>query len=88
MKHNPDTDPLKKLPAVLGKDLEKNLCTCMDVPKIDIINAIVNGATSVDDIKKETYAAMGSGCCIQQIERLIDYLGAPERKKRRSKKHS
>jgi len=44
------------------------------VPKIDIINAIVSGATTVEEIKKQTYATMGSGCCKQQVERLIECL--------------
>jgi NAD(P)H-nitrite reductase large subunit len=50
----------------------------MDVPKLDIINAIVNGATTVEEVKKQTSATMGSGCCIQQIERLIGCLCIPD----------
>ena len=45
---------------------------------MDIINAIVNGATTVGEIKKQTYATMGSGCCTQQVERLIECLCSPE----------
>jgi NAD(P)H-nitrite reductase large subunit len=41
---------------------------------MDVINAIVAGATTVEEVKKQTYATMGSGCCIQQVERLIEYL--------------
>ncbi len=52
---------------------------------MDIINAIVNGATTVEEVKKQTYAAMGSGCCIQQVERLIECLCAPVPRKRRNK---
>ena len=39
----PDFVPhhLDKLPSSLKENLDKNLCTCMDVPKLDIINAIV-----------------------------------------------
>jgi NAD(P)H-nitrite reductase large subunit len=37
----------------------------MEVPKVDIVNAIVNGATTVEEVKKQTSATMGSGCCIQ-----------------------
>ena len=55
----------------------------MDVPKIEIINAIVNGATTVEAVKKQTSATMGSGCCIQQVERLIECLCKPDPKKRR-----
>jgi NAD(P)H-nitrite reductase large subunit len=50
---------------------------------MDIINAIINGATSVEEVKKQTYATMGTGCCIQQVERLIECLRAPEPRKRR-----
>ena len=74
MKIDSSTNPVDKLPAILKKNLRRNLCTCNEVLKIDIINAIINGATTVDEIKKQTYATMGSGCCTQQIERLIEYL--------------
>jgi NAD(P)H-nitrite reductase large subunit len=49
---------------------------------MDIINAIVNGAKTVEEIKKQTYATMGSGCCTQQVERLIECLCKPETRKR------
>ncbi|MCW8900444.1 MAG: (2Fe-2S)-binding protein [Gammaproteobacteria bacterium] len=81
MKIDPDTSPLDKLPSILKKNLNKNLCVCNEVPKMDIINAIVNGATTVAEVKKETYATMGSGCCTQQVERLIECLGSPEGEK-------
>ena len=83
-----DLDPLilKKLPSILAEDLDKNLCTCMDVPKIDIINAIVKGAITLEEIKQQTFAMRGAGCCTLQIEKLITYLTAPEKRKRRKKK--
>jgi len=65
---------LEKLPAVLKKNLNRDLCVCNQVVKMDIIKAIVNGATTVDAIKQQTYATMGSGCCRQQVERLIECL--------------
>ena len=79
MKQDPDTNPLDKLPPILKKNLRRNLCTCNDVLKIDIINAIVDGATTVEEIRKKTYATMGSGCCKQQVERLIECLCAEEK---------
>lgn len=82
MKTDPAKNFLDKLPRILKKDLDKNLCVCNEVPKIDIINAIVNGATTVAEIKKQTYATMGSGCCIQQVERLIECLCSPEAEKK------
>lgn len=77
---------LDKLPAGLKKDLDKNLCTCMDVPKMDIIKSILNGATTLEEVKKHTYASMGAGCCIQQIEKLIKQLTPSEPGKRRRKR--
>ncbi len=72
------TDPfnaaLEKLPDILKKDLNRDLCTCNQVLKRDIINAIVNGATTIVEVRKQTYATMGSGCCKQQVERLIECL--------------
>ena len=80
------TDSLDKLPPILKKNLDRNLCTCNEVLRIDIIKAIVNGATTVEEIKKQTYATMGSGCCTQQVERLIECLCSPELKRRSKKK--
>lgn len=48
---------------------------------MDIINAILNGATTVEEVKKQTYATMGTGCCTQQVERLIECLCMPEAEK-------
>ena len=46
---------------------------------MDIINAIVNGATTVAEVRKKTYATMGSGCC---TERLIECLFSKEEKEK------
>jgi NAD(P)H-nitrite reductase large subunit len=81
MKINPVTNPLDKLAPVLKKDLDRNLCVCNEVLKMDIINAIVSGATTVAEIKKQTYATAGIGCCTQQVERLIECLCSPEMEK-------
>lgn len=73
-------DYLDNLPATLKQDLERNLCTCNEVSKREIIHAIVNGATTVEEVKKQTYATMGIGCCTQQVERLIESLCSPDDK--------
>lgn len=86
MKTETGNNPLDKLPSILRQNLDKNLCTCNEVPKMDIINAIINGATTVEAVRKETYATLGTGCCIQQVERLIECLCAPGPKRRRKKK--
>ena len=82
LKSDLDNNPLDKLPTILKKNLDKNLCVCNEVPKMDIINAIVKGAITVEAVRKETYATMGTGCCTQQVERLIECLTAPEKRKR------
>lgn len=74
LKDKPATNPLDKLPAILKKDLHKNLCVCNEVKKMDIINTIASGANTVAEVRKQTYATMGSACCKQQVERLIECL--------------
>lgn len=59
----------------------------MDVPKREIIDAIVNGAITLEAVKKATYAATGAGCCEQQVERLIECLSVPAPRKRRKQKN-
>ena len=66
------TNPLDKLPEILKKDLDSNLCVCNEVLKIDIINAIARGANTLEIVRSETYATDGNGCCTQQVERLIE----------------
>ena len=78
----PVKNPLDKLPPILKKNLNRNLCVCNEVQKMDIINAIANGATTIADVKKQTYATDGNGCCTRQVERLIECIHAPERKKK------
>jgi len=45
---------------------------------MDIINAIVNGAIAVEEVKKQIYIPRWEVCCIQQVERLIECLCAPK----------
>ena len=78
MNNDPIKHALDKLPSILKKNIDSNLCVCNEVPKMDIINAIVNGATSVAEIKKQTFATTGSGCCVKQVERLIEFLSIPD----------
>ena len=65
---------LEKLPDILKKDLDENLCTCNEVIKIDIIQAIADGAMSVEEVRRQTYATDGSGCCKQQVGRLVEVI--------------
>ncbi len=77
MKPDPVSRALDKLPEILKKDLERNLCVCNEVPKITIIKAIANGASSLEDVRAKTYATDGIGCCRQQVERLIECICEP-----------
>ncbi|MDH5632815.1 MAG: (2Fe-2S)-binding protein [Gammaproteobacteria bacterium] len=67
-------NPVDKLPRLLRTCLDKNLCVCNDVVKMDIINAIAGGANTVEEVRKQTYATLGIGCCTKQVERLIECI--------------
>ncbi|MBC8493252.1 MAG: (2Fe-2S)-binding protein [Candidatus Thioglobus sp.] len=70
--------PLDKLPEILRQNLKKNLCVCNEVKKIDIINAIANGANTVAKVRNQTFATSGNGCCTRQVERLIECIHTDE----------
>ncbi len=65
---------LQKLPEILKRDLNCNLCVCNEVLRIDIIHAIEKGACTVEEVKTKTYATDGNGCCTKQVERLLECL--------------
>ena len=46
---------------------------------MDVIDAIVNGAVTVEEVQRRTYATDGNGCCTRQVERLIECLHAPDK---------
>lgn len=70
-------EALERLPEILRQGLDRNLCTCNEVVKIDVIDAIVHGAVTLEAVQKETYAADGNGCCRRQVLRLIECLSEP-----------
>ena len=74
-------NPLEKLPEILRKNLDRNLCVCNEVVKMDVINAIANGASTLDEVRRLTYATDGNGCCSRQVSRLIECICAPEGEK-------
>ncbi|KUJ71990.1 (2Fe-2S)-binding protein [Thiomicrospira sp. WB1] len=65
---------LAKLPDILKKDLNQNLCMCNEVPKIDVIRAIAAGADTREKVQQITYASDGNGCCRRQVARLIECI--------------
>jgi len=80
MKSNLVNNPLEKLPEILKRNTDKNLCVCNEVVKMDVINAIANGATTVEEVRNRTYATGGNGCCTRQVERLIECVHSIEYK--------
>ena len=74
MKSNLVKNPLEKLPDILKQNVDKNLCVCNEVVKMNVINAIANGATTVEEVRDLTYATGGNGCCARQVERLIECI--------------
>jgi len=67
-------EALNKLPEILKKDLSQNMCTCNGVPKIKVIQAIVDGADTLKKVQKATYATDGNGCCQREVTRLIEVI--------------
>lgn len=72
------TNPLDKLPDLLKRDLDRNLCVCNEVNKMVVINAIANGARTVEMVRQQTYASDGNACCKRQVQRLIDCIWAED----------
>lgn len=62
------------LPRELVNNLERNVCTCYDVSKQQIIDAYMNGAVTFEQVTQKTYACQGSACCEKQVERLVNTL--------------
>ncbi len=67
-------NPLDKIPETLQRDINRNLCVCNEVLRIDVINAIANGAKTVEEVRKQTLATDGNACCKRQVERLIECI--------------
>ncbi len=67
-------NPLDKLPEILIRNIEKNLCVCNEVPKKVVIDAIANGATTLEEVREKTFATGGNGCCTRQVQRLIECI--------------
>jgi nitrite reductase (NADH) large subunit len=47
------------------------ICSCEAVSKLDICNAVNNGATNIEDMKKCTKAGTGCGGCVPLVKDLI-----------------
>ncbi|CEI72168.1 MULTISPECIES: (2Fe-2S)-binding protein [Romboutsia] len=49
----------------------KVVCSCFEVTKADIQNAVNEGITSINEVRKKTKAGMGCGRCNASIERVV-----------------
>lgn len=65
---------IEKLPKNITRNLSRNLCVCYDVPRKQVIEAILHGAETLEEVSQKTYACQGSGCCVGQVERLIEQI--------------
>ncbi|WP_028485667.1 (2Fe-2S)-binding protein [Thiomicrorhabdus chilensis] len=65
---------LDKLPEILKRNLDRNLCVCNEVPKMTVINAIAEGADTLEKVRAKTYASDGNGCCRLQIKDILEHL--------------
>ncbi|QOR35524.1 (2Fe-2S)-binding protein [Clostridium sp. 'deep sea'] len=50
------------------------ICACFDVTKNQIIEAINNGASTVDEVGEVTNAGTGCGACRDEIQNIINSL--------------
>lgn len=67
-------EALEKLPEILKRNLDRNLCVCNEVPKLTVIKAIAQGADTLEKVRAKTYASDGNGCCARQIDDLLECL--------------
>lgn len=63
-----------KLPRLLTSNLQRNVCTCYDVPKQSLIDAYHQGCTTFEELTRKTYACQGSACCQTEVEKLVKVL--------------
>ncbi len=69
-----ETPKMEKKPAVKKEVANKDetICYCYGVSKGEIIDAIKNGAKTVEAIGEETNAGTGCGGCKHKLQQLID----------------
>jgi bacterioferritin-associated ferredoxin len=74
-----DESLLERLPAHHRNSLDRNLCSCNEISKIRVAEAILRGAKTVEEVRLATYASDGNGCCRVQVQRFIEFLSDPEK---------
>lgn len=56
----------------MGKQKERMVCFCYSVPEAVIVQAIEDGAETLMDIRRDTYASTGCAGCTAEVKKLID----------------
>lgn len=52
----------------------KVVCGCFNVTKLDLENAIKNGAKSFEEVQKVTNVGKGCGNCLESVKELVEEL--------------
>lgn len=55
-------------------DLDKIVCTCMNVTTGMIKDAVDSGASTLEEVQAVTYAGTVCGACIEDVQRLVDHF--------------
>lgn len=77
--YNSNTDEINKTVLVAASDSvdinkDKVICSCNNVTYQDIVEAINNGASSVEDVIKETSATTSCGMCENEVVSIVNSL--------------
>lgn len=57
-------------------DLDKIVCTCMNVTSGMIKDAVKDGASTLEEVQAVTYAGTVCGACLEDVQRLVDHFVA------------
>ena len=69
---------LKKSIVKIPVDDNPQVCVCYDVYNNEILEAIHNGADSVEKVSDATYACQGCGSCRLKIEGILNAVDSFE----------
>jgi len=56
----------------MKRDLNEIICHCEEITYREILNAINNGAKTVEEISDKTDAGIACGTCIEDIENILE----------------
>jgi len=55
-------------------NLDKVVCTCLNITSGDIKNAVCSGASTLEEVQEMTGAVSVCGICADDVARLVDYF--------------